>query len=377
MSKKFNLQLFAGDDDIEIPEEFEGIDRDIAIGLMRENGLVEEKSLDNEPTANEPPNNEPTEGANQPTNTTNETEPNGNPAPVKEPETGEDDKGSKRESDEPHKDGGQKTVPYGALADERGKRKAAQREAEALKAELEQLRQQQRQPIVQQPTQTAPPEATPPVDDIIEKAALQLFQQKYGREPDDLERGDNIKLASCTYEVNRNIEAYQAKQQKAAEEARQHAQSYRHFVQQQSQQDDFAEVQAALVEDLKAMSQEERQIFDSAYFKCDQGQGTSQDLFVVKNYWNNSLAKYRKSVEPPEKETEPSKTDPAPPPKPAKKTAEEKLKEIEKQPKASLVKGTNQSSTVNVDEIARLMNEMPWSEFESKYPEYAKLVLES
>jgi len=376
MSNKFNLQLFAGDDDIEIPEEFEGIDRDIAIGLMRENGLIEDKSLDNEPAANEPPNNEPTEDENQPTDTTNETEPDGNPAPVKEPKSGEGDNGSKRETDEPHKDGGQKTVPYGALADERGKRKVAQREAEALKAELEQLRQQQRQPIIQQPTQAAPTEASPPVDDIIEQAALQLFQQKYGREPDDLERGDNIKLASCTYEVNRNIEAYQLKQQKAAEEARQHAQSYKQFVNQQSLQDDFEEVQLALVEDLKVMPLEDQKLFGHAYQLCEKGAGTPQDLFVVKNYWNNSLNKYRESVESSEKETESAKTDPAPPPKPAKKTAEEKLKEIEKQPKSNLVKGTNQSSTVNVDEIARLMNEMPWSEFESKYPEYAKLVLE-
>ncbi|MBP2644269.1 MAG: hypothetical protein H6Q67_2156, partial [Firmicutes bacterium] len=139
----------------------------------------------------------------------------------------------------------------------------------------------------------------------------------------------------------------------------------------------FEEVQLALVEDLKTMPLEDQKLFGRAYQLCEKGEGTPQDLFVVKNYWNNSQTKYRKSVEPPEKETEPPKTDPAPPPKLAKKTAEEKLTEIEKQPKANLVKGTNQSSSVNVEEIARLMNEMPWSEFESKYPAYAKLVLES
>lgn len=382
----FNLQRFAGDDDIVIPEEFEGIDRDIAIELMRENGLLDDTAPENDKKTDvTPKTSESPEGGDQPT-TTKDPESDGNAAPVKEPET--DDKGTGgKTDDEPNKDGdndtSKKTVPYGALIDERGKRKAAQREVESLKGEIERLRQQQQNPISQpivQPVQHGQPSqaTTPPLDDIVEQAALQLFTQKYGREPDDLDRGDNIKLASCTYEINRNIENYQRQQQRATEEARQQAQSFWQFSTEQQQKDDFEEVQASLLDELKNMSPEAQQAFRLAYGNCEQGRGTAQDVFLVKKFWNEARSKYQQSVtqqQESEKQTEPSKNEPAPPPKPKTKTAEEKLSEIEKQPKANLVKGT-QSKPVSVEEIARLMNEMPWEDFEKKYPEYAKLVLE-
>jgi hypothetical protein len=401
-----DLQLCAGDEDIEIPEEFEGIDRDIAIDLMRENGLIKDDKTETDPEDNKPdtstsanePNSEPPKTDDQQT-VNKESEPAGDTTPVKEPKTGEEDKTvvdnnveENHEGDSSNvKDEDKKTVPYGALKDERGKRKAAQREAEALKAEIAQLRLSAQQPqfIAQQPVQGEQPvtAASQPNDEIIEKAALELFVQKYGREPDDLERSDNVKLASCTYQVNRNFEAYQAQQQRVAVAARQQSQSYRQFTTEQQQADDFEEVQTAFIDELSNLSPQEKQMFTSSYENCERGRGTPQDLFIIKKFWNDVANKYRKAnsnqTEPPEKQitkedTAATKTveQPPTPPKPAKKTIDEKLKEIEKQPKANIVKGTNQSATVSVDEIARLMNEMPWPEFEKKYPEYAKMVLE-
>ena len=93
-------------------------------------------------------------------------------------------------------------------------------------------------------------------------------------------------------------------------------------------------------------------------------------MSLVKRYWSDAAAKHRATTvaAPAAKVVDAAK------PK-SVKTAEEKLNELEKQPKSSLVKGIKPAVGATIAEIERLMNEMDWSEFEKQYPEYAKKVL--
>lgn len=352
MSKvKMNLQLFADKDEneIEIPEEFSGIDREIALELMREHGLIPDKQEDKQPGQ------EPSDDQNkEPDQNTDpeEGDPAAGLAPDKEPEAGEDPEGE---------DDNKKTVPLAALKDERGKRKNAQRELEALKAEIAQLRAQNQQPQsgraleLQQFEEKKAQEAQDGSKNLrrqfIDKAKA-IFVQENGREPDNLDDADSAEIMFIATELKGEYERVQSSQQRALSERQQLAQTYQQFAIDQKNRDDWEEVAAAVEAEFEALPEDEKAILGASYQRCEAGQGTLQDIYLVKKFWNAAADKANKAAAPAEK---PKPTEPKPEPK--KKTTEEKLQEIEKHPKANLLNGSNTQGGDKLADLARKMQD--------------------
>lgn len=359
---------------IEIPEEFDGIDDDIALGLMKDNGLIEDEQKEPEKTEVTTDKVESTDGDDAKKNPdVKEIDPptTGQAAPVKEQEQGEGT------TDDLKDDATGKTVPYQAMIAERKKRKELQAEIAQLKAQYNNNPVQVQQPVTQPPVveqkveQTA--EQQQAYDDYIEKSAVEMFIEKYKREPDELSRTDNIILGRYAAKVEDGIQEYQEQQKKIANEAQKNNQSYRQFAADQKARDEYEEIEIAFVEEIKALPPDEQDDFKKALQQCESGTGTRQDVLLVKKFWNDAAKKVVSQNVPSTEIKETTKV--VTPQKPAK-TDEEKLEQIEKHPKVNLVTGNNASASTSIDEIARLMNDMPWPEFEKKHPEFAKLVLE-
>jgi len=366
-------------DGIEIPEEFDGIDDDIALETMKEHGLMPdhqekvEATTQVEPTEEEKADEKTEEKTEEKTSASEEViAPTGGTAPVKEQETGV-------EATEVVDDG--KTVPYQAMIAERKKRKALQAELDRLKASQGNVAPVQvQQPATQAPLQEEKKEQTTEeqqrLDEYIEKSAIEMFVDKYKREPDDMNRTDIIILGRYAAKVEDGIQKYQEQQQRVASEAQKVNQSYIQFVTEQQNRDEFEEISASFIDEVESLPPDEQEVVKQAFQQCESGKGTPQEILLVKKIWNDVAKKTVQSLVPATKETNTQETTKVvDPPKPSK-TDEQKLEQIEKHPKTNLVTGTNISNSANETEMARLLNEMEWEDFEKQYPAYAQKLLE-
>ena len=249
---------------IEIPDELEGLDDDFALSFVQEHGLVPAATKTEETEVTEPEEKElgsetAGEQTTEPAKDDDKSEtPVGDTAPVKEPVTGEAETST---------DG--KTVPIGAMLTERGKYKAEKRRAEALAAEIAQLRAQAQtaQPVQQPaPKQEQTSTGTEQKDDpfaeyesaIIE--ATQEFVAAKGRDPEPYSADEKIINLRAT-NILKAREDKKAEQQRQYAEMQRHAKSYTDFVATQEQADDFEEIQASLVSAIDSMDPYDKEAF--------------------------------------------------------------------------------------------------------------------
>lgn len=370
---------------VEIPDEFDGLDDEFAYEFMQANGMVtttetsdqkdDESAKTDDQQVNtetkEPSTNEAAETEEKSDTDTNASA--GDTAPVKEPKSEADGKS-------------EKMVPYNAVTEERKKRQTAQRELENLRAEIAQLRQQITVPqagpqTTQQAAQKAEAEQTNQQQETVSERrqilnkAKQIFVKENNRDPEPYSDDDH-EIALIAAEIREQDKAEKAEQMRVAQAVQRQAKSYTDFVQTEQQADDFEDVQAAFVENLKTMPDEEKEAFAIAFQRCQlategKGQCDPRDVYLVKKTWNEVAAKYRSAKTPTPPQAKPEQQ----PQKPTGKTVEDKLTELDKHPRSALVNGAKTTSA-NLAEIERLFNEMPWPEFEKKYPEYAKLLTE-
>lgn len=359
MGSTFEFDLKRFDKEVEIPEELEGIDPELAMELMREHGLIEEEgqsggqpggegSTDNE-SDNEPDGDEPDASA-------------GSTAPDKEPDA--DDEGNGPDGEDGHdsegNDDDQKTVPLAALRDERGKRKKAQTELETLRAEIAQLRNQSQSNAQQQAGQQQQPDPQKQDDartmrrKLIDSAKAVFARENDNRQPDMLDEADLGEVMLIAGDLKRDYERQLAVQQQQYAERQKHTQSYLQFVQDQKASDDYEDVIVAIEADFEALPADEKQILATAYNRCESGVGTPQDFYLVRKFWN-ATAEKKRSVKPKADTQEQGKKPVSTQPK--KKTVEQKLEEIEKHPKTNLLNGANTQAGPNLAELARKMQD--------------------
>lgn len=358
---KFSLRRF--DREVDIPEELEGIDPELAMELMREHGLIEEEgqaggqqgdkgdSGTDDDNDNEPDGDDPNASA-------------GSTAPDKEPNADDEDDDSDGEEDlEDNDNGDDKKVPLAALRDERGKRKKAQSEIEALRGEIAQLRnqsqgstqQQAGQQQQQQPDQQKQDDARTIRRKLIDSAKAIFAKENDNRQPDMLDEADLGEVMLIAGDLKRDYERQQVAIQQQYAERQKHSQSYLQFVHEQKASDDYDTIANAIVDEFEALPEDDQAVLGTAYNRCEAGVGTPQDFYLVKKFWNDTAAKQRATKRQKADTSEQAKKPAQAQPK--KKTTEQKLEEIEKHPKTNLLNGGNTQAGPNFAELARKMQD--------------------
>ena len=348
----FNLQLCAdkGVDEqtTEIPAEyaeaFEGVEPRIALETLKEAGLLDKPETTKEdPVKEEPEMQEPAETK------PDESKP-GEQEAAKQP--GQDES-AKPEED---KAGGDLRV---ALKIERDKRKQLQDEINRLRATAPQ------QPITQAP---APVQAQQPslqqqpeniqqradYEDMLQAEAINRFKQKYGKEPDfyDPEGNDLVKFNILVRQVDKDVESYQNRARQERVQVENTAKQYADYVKDQMA-DDLVEVKRQkAVDQLKQMDPAVAQMIVNAVNRLDADQGTPQDLYIAKNFWEQ--------VNP--NPAAPTTTQTTVTPVSSQPNTIEKVKQMEAHPRTNQVSGSNTQGGYTLTELERMLQEKEWNE---------------
>ena len=284
---------------------------------------------------------------------------------------------SKEESDS-------KTVPLAALQEERKKRqeeakRAAEKEAALaqrdqelaqLRAMLEQ-RQHQAEPVAKQDEEVKASEPTSSYRRQLIQQAKVMFEQDHGRKPDIYsDEDDAAEITLIANELHANVvaEAKRIEGEKIrVEQERTKVKSmFDEFAAQETAKPDYQQVWEYMVNRVNQLPPDLQQVYVGAFERARAGTGSTQDVLTVKHFWESSENLYR-SNKPTETKQE---TIPVEPPK---KTAEQKLNEIDKHPRTNQLSGGNAKGGPTQAELTRMLQEMEWDQIPA---EYKKLLLE-
>lgn len=251
-----------------------------------------------------------------------------------------------------------KSIPYARFKEVNDKSKTYAAENEQLKAELQRLQEQrQQQPsaapqATQAPVQTQQPPAeqqlriTPEFATTINNIAYEEALKMSGltkeevdvlefAEPDDpkLQAWNAAKQLANTQTwnaVHREFENRRTQQAKVMELHQQIIGDYTSFESEQMKQPDFEATKAyAVGEYFDQLSPLEQQAVRDAWARVERKVCSPQDVMVVKNYYAQASNAYRKNANQSQ------------PPEQVLKQKNEKLKQMERHPRAEQVNGSN------------------------------------
>lgn len=250
-----------------------------------------------------------------------------------------------------------KSIPYARFKEVNDKSKTYAAENEQLKAELQRLKEQRQQPpaTTQQqvpPVQTQQPPAeqqlriTPEFATTINNIAYEEALKMSGltkeevdvlefAEPDDpkLQAWNAAKQLANTQTwnaVHREFENRRTQQAKVLELHQQIIGDYTSFESEQMKRPDFEATKAyAVGEYFDQLSPLEQQAVRDAWTRVERKVCSPQDVMVVKNYYAQASNAYRKNANQPQ------------PPEQVLKQKNEKLKQMERHPRAEQVNGSN------------------------------------
>lgn len=285
-----------------------------------------------------------------------------------------------------------KSIPYARFKEVNDKSKTYAAENEQLKAELQRLKEQRQQPpaapqATQAPVQTQQPPAeqqqqvriTPEfaatINNIAHEEALKMSGLTK-EEVDVLEFADenDPKLQAWNAAkqfantqtwnaVHREFENRRTQQAKVVETHQKVIGDYATFESEQMQQSDFEATKAhATGEYFNQLSPLEQQTLTDAWNRVERKVCSPQDVMVVKNYYIQAANDYR-SKNAKQVQTTPEQT---------LKQKAEKLKQMERHPRAEQVNGSNApAGTVTEAELEKML-EGDWDKIP---PDVQKLLL--
>lgn len=366
------LQLF--DDGPAIPPELEGVAPDIARAVLKEAGLGASKEDKPATPEGNAPAAAPQEGKKD------------EPLAQNQGQTGDDNKpaGTAQKTGEPGADNNQDgaeppgPVPYRRFKEVNERAKLTAAELDRLKAELDALKARASAP-------TPPPTAQAPETDGISPQIIQQVRdvafaktlKRLNMTQDDFNKlaYDEDPMAQLNFQTAYNLELNSliteanniAERQRRAYEQRQMAQrtvasEYAAFAADLQNQPDFQEFSKFSIEKLNSLTPVEQQALNESADRLQNGQGSLQDLLLVKNYVAAAQKEFRAKQQPPKQQTPPPTAPPtAAKPNPAQ-VAQEKLKQMAAHPKASQVRGSNSQGGLTTADLERMMQEKNWEE---------------
>ena len=304
-------------------------------------------------------------------------------------ESGADADSDTKQVTDSEQDVSNKSIPYARFKEVNDKSKAAAAENEQLKAELQRLKEQRQQPpaATQQqatPAQTQQPPAeqqvriTPEFAATINNIAYEEALKMSGltkEEVDVLEFADDndpklqawnaAKQFANTQTwnaVHREFEARRTQQAKVLEMHQQVIGDYTSFESEQMKKPDFeATKEYAVGEYFNQLSPLEQQAIRDAWARVDRKLCSPQDVLVVKNYYTQAANAYRSK-----------NANQAQPPEQVLKQKNEKLKQMERHPRAEQVNGSNApAGSVTEAELEKML-EGDWDKIP---PDVQKLLL--
>ena len=277
----------------------------------------------------------------------------------------------------------QKAIPYSRFKEVNDKAKQSATEAAQLKQQLAELQAQmqqrqaqpqsvapaappvqQQQQVVQQPQITAEPISK--VNAIAYQEALKMSGMTK-EDVDSLQYDEDgntkVQLWQSALEAakartwNAVDTEFRAKQAQAAQTLQLHQQvvnEYSSFEQEQMKAPDFAATRDYAINTyFSTLSPLEQQTVTAAYQRVDRNVCSPQDVFVVKNYYKEAAAAYR-AVNPVNEN--PTNTNQL-------EQKKQKIKEMERHPRAGQVSGSSSSgSAVTPEALERMLNEKDWDE---------------
>ncbi|TCL39957.1 hypothetical protein EV210_101155 [Anaerospora hongkongensis] len=392
-------------DDVVIPEELEGISREIALEIMQEAAELKSSTK----TETKQPEDKQSNVAAPAATTLTETNVQTTQPEVKAPEsTGASAPVTTQSTDTG--DDKDKMVPLAALHDERRKRQENDKKLAALEAELQELKAARvQQPQVlpsQQPVQTplsgqqTPGQQQPVTEDSKQQssnyrkqliqAAKERFKEENGREPDIYgNEDDNAEISILVNELHSNV---MAEANRLQSERQLVVNTYQEFATRETAKPEYNDVWNYMVNQVAKMPPALQQSFTQAFEKASSGTGTMSDVMAVQTLWNNSKLMWE--AEQKAKATESATTESAPtqqttaapapapaapspattttapvtvPAQPQAMSLEQKLNEIEKHPRVNQVNGGNLQAGPSVADLERMLQETDWDKIPSEY----------
>lgn len=304
--------------------------------------------------------------------------------------TADADSDTKQVSDS-EQDVSNKSIPYARFKEVNDKSKTYAAENEQLKAELQRLKEQRQQPPAAQQQVTPPqtqqqppieqqhqvritPEFAATINNIAYEEALKMSGLTK-EEVDVLEFADDndpklqawnaAKQFANTQTwnaVHREFEARRTQQAKVLEMHQQVIGDYTSFESEQMKQPDFeATKEYAVGEYFNQLSPLEQQAIRDAWARVDRKLCSPQDVLVVKNYYTQAANAYRSK-----------NANQAQPPEQVLKQKNEKLKQMERHPRAEQVNGSNAPAGAVTEAELEKMLEGDWDKIP---PDVQKMLL--
>lgn len=328
MEKFLDLQLFAEDEQVEIPAELEGVSEEVAREVMKEL-----------------PQDEPEESVEETTEETQEETPE---------ETSEAPEEGHAETDSDKKSG---KVPYERFKEVNDKYRRTEEEAQALRQQLAQL--QERKEAGEQEETPPKQQNNIPMDllnQAYDLAKKQVIEQLNLTEEDysDLEYQDEQEKAKIDRAIKFQFDSIcqqareQAKVLAAQEREKQVAvqtayKDYLSMAEEEQKRSDFENIwNYATTEHFAALPDYQKFIIQNAFDCVNQGVGSIEQVQLVKDYYQNAKASFLNS------------------PKVGKE--QKKVKQMANAPRVDKVRGTPSIGGMTMAEIERMVNETPWEE---------------
>lgn len=349
--KFFDIQLFA-DENVEIPEELEGISPETAAEIMKEAGISKETS---EETKEEE---QPEEQDNQAADADSDNK--------QVEESPENKTQENEEGKEPA------NIPYKRFKEINEKAKAKDAEIAALKAQIE-AAQQQRNSQQQLPQQNQLPQQMQqqsernPQNEIalmqeIYKAAREEAKKVTGFTDEDIanieydDTGKNelwnqtlqFKLAQINQDVQTEIKRREQETFNFQKTIQTSYAQFNEFSNNLAKEADFEQVKNHALNDYFTSLPEFLQtVVKEAYEKVGKENCSPKDLAIVQNYINAAKNDYRLKNQTTQQQQPPS-------------TNKEKIKQMEAHPKVSQIQGSNTAGGTTIADIERMVDTMEW-----------------
>lgn len=347
----------------EIPAELQGIDEDIAREIMQQ---AQQGQVDTAET-------------NQVTKET----------------SADADSDTKQVEESKVLDEAQHAIPYTRFKEVNEKAKAKDAENAQLREELARLKAQSQvpqqqptisnavamQPTVPQVQQTSEPRITPEmaakVNQIAFNEALKLsgltkeevdvLEYAADDDPRALAWKGSLEMARTRTwgAVNTELENRRQQQAQLVQQHQQVVSSYAAFEQEQMQAPDFEKAKEYAINTyFSKLSPLDQQTVEAAWNRVERQVCSPQDVMVVKNYYQNAVADYRKN--------NPATVQPTTQADPARETTlnqkQEKIKQMEKHPRVDLISGNNTvGQATTVDGLQRMLQEKNWDDIPKEY----------
>lgn len=336
----FDLQRFDDSDDaIEIPEELEGVSREVALEVMREEGMISPKNA-------------------EPTDDTNDDE-----------ETGEQEEdnqdGQAADADSVTKQKAEKTdpqpVPYKRFSEINAAKTKAEADLAAAMAKLAAYEQQQKAPTAT--TEQAPQANQAPQQDyesLFDAEARKRFAAEHnGREFDDefASSKDASDFALTRFElkqeVNQAMEQQQAQAHQAEEKQAVVNTAWQNMLTELSaNNDDYQDIiKFALTDKFNASDDLTKQALMAADSRVKAGRPAAEDVILLRRYYAEAAEEFHAQSGEEQKQ---------PVPVPKVPLGQQKLEKMAAHPRVGNIKGTGDVGGFTTAEATRMVNEMPW-----------------